>query len=82
MFIQSTKTNVESSKKGLLQEFSGKEDGILVMFAAVGLNPVSTTLAGALIELNAAVLLVCAGILMVLFTLSAAFSPPVRAGME
>lgn len=54
----------------------------LVMFAAVGLNPVSTALAGALIGLNAALLLVCAGILMTLFTLSAAFSPTVRAGME
>jgi MFS family permease len=54
----------------------------LVMFAAIGLNPVSTSLAGALIGLNAAVLLVCAGILMTLFTLSAAFSPAVRAGME
>jgi hypothetical protein len=54
----------------------------LVMFAAIGLNPVSTALAGALIGLNAAVLLVCAGILMTLFTLSAAFSPAVRVGME
>lgn len=54
----------------------------LVMFAAIGLNPVSTALAGAFIGLNAAVLLVCAGILMTLFTLSAAFSPAVRAGME
>ena len=54
----------------------------LVMFAAVGLNPVSTALAGALIELNPMVLLVCAGILMTLFTLAAAFSRAVRAGME
>lgn len=54
----------------------------LVMFAAIGLNPVSTALAGILIGLNAAVLLVCAGILMTLFTLSAAFSPTVRAGMK
>jgi hypothetical protein len=54
----------------------------LVMFAAIGLNPVSTSLAGALIGLNAAVLLASAGILMTLFTLSAAFSPAVRAGME
>ena len=53
----------------------------LVMFAAVGLNPISTTLAGALIGLNLTVLLVCAGLLMTLFTLSAAFSPAVRAGM-
>ena len=54
----------------------------LVMFAAIGLNPVSTALAGALIGLNATVLLVCAGILMTLFTLFAAFSPAVRTGME
>jgi len=54
----------------------------LVMFAAVGLNPVSNALAGMLIGLNITVLLVCAGLLMTLFTLSAAFSPAVRAGME
>jgi MFS family permease len=54
----------------------------LVMFAAVGLNPISTALAGALIGLNAAVLLTCAGVLMTLFTLSAAFSPIVRMGMD
>jgi predicted MFS family arabinose efflux permease len=54
----------------------------LVMFAAIGLNPVSTALAGALIGMNATVLLVCAGSLMTLFTLAAAFSPAVRAGME
>jgi len=54
----------------------------LVMFAAIGLNPVSTALAGALIGLNATVLLICAGSLMTLFTLSAAFSPVVRLGME
>jgi MFS family permease len=54
----------------------------LVMFAAVGLNPASTALAGALIGLNVTVLLICAGALMTTFTLSAAFSPAVRAGME
>jgi hypothetical protein len=54
----------------------------LVMFAVVGLNPVSTALAGALIELNPTVLLVCAGSLMTLFALSAAFSRAVRTGME
>lgn len=54
----------------------------LVLFAAVGLNPVSNALAGLLIGKNAAVLLVYAGILMTFFTLSAAFSPAVRAGME
>jgi hypothetical protein len=54
----------------------------LVMFAAIGLNPVSNALAGALIGLNATVLLIGAGSLMTLFTLSAAFSPAVRAGME
>jgi MFS family permease len=54
----------------------------LVMFAAIGLNPVSNALAGVLIGLNLTVLLVCAGLLMTTFTLSAAFSPAVRAGME
>ncbi len=54
----------------------------LIMFAAIGMNPISTALAGALIGLNTAVLLVCAGCLMTVFTLSAAFSPVVRAGME
>ncbi len=53
----------------------------LVMFAAVGLNPVSNALAGMLIGLNITVLLVCAGIMMTLFTLSVAFSPAVRTGM-
>jgi MFS family permease len=53
----------------------------LVMFAAIGMNPVSNALAGVLIGLNITVLLVCAGSLMTLFTLSAAFSPAVRSGM-
>jgi MFS family permease len=53
----------------------------LVMFAAIGLNPVSTALAGVLIGLNPSALLICAGLLMTFFTLSAAFSRPVRAGM-
>ena len=46
----------------------------LVMFAAIGLNPVSTAIAGALIGINVTVLLVCSGILMTVFTLFAAFS--------
>jgi MFS family permease len=50
----------------------------LIMFASVGLNPVSTALSGALIGLNATALLVCAGSLMTIFTLLAAFSPAVR----
>ena len=54
----------------------------LVMFAAIGLNPLSTALAGALIGLNVTVLLVCSGILMTGFTLAAAFSHTVRTGME
>jgi len=55
----------------------------LVMFASVGLNPISTALSGALIGLNAAALLVCAGSLMTIFTLAAAFSPAIRnLGME
>jgi MFS family permease len=54
----------------------------LVMFAAIGLNPVSNALAGLLLGLNVTVLLVGAGLLMTIFTVSAAFSPAVRAGME
>lgn len=54
----------------------------LVMFAAIGLNPVSTAVAGALIGLNVTLLLVFAGMLMTLFTLAAAFSHTVRLGME
>lgn len=55
----------------------------LFMFAGVGLNPISTALAGALIGLNPTVLLVVAGSLMTIFTLAAAFSPAVRGlGME
>jgi predicted MFS family arabinose efflux permease len=54
----------------------------LVMLAAVGLNPVSTALAGALIGINATALLICSGLLMTMFTLFAAFSPAIRMGME
>ncbi len=50
----------------------------LIMFASVGLNPISTAVAGALIGLNAAALLVSAGSLMTIFTLASAFSPAVR----
>jgi len=54
----------------------------LVMFAAVGFNPVSNALAGVLIGINPTGLLVCAGSSMTLFTLYAAFSPAVRQGMN
>ncbi len=54
----------------------------LFMFAAIGLNPVSSALAGALIGLNATLLLICAGGLMTFITLSAAFSPVVRTSLE
>ncbi|HET8707700.1 MAG TPA: MFS transporter [Pseudomonadales bacterium] len=55
----------------------------LIMFASLGLNPISTALSGALIGLNATALMVVAGSLMTIFTLSAAFSPAVRGlGME
>lgn len=50
----------------------------LIMFASVGLNPISTALAGALIGINATVLLVCAGSLMTILTLASAFSPAIR----
>jgi hypothetical protein len=42
----------------------------------------STALAGALIGLNTGILLIRTGSLMTIFTLSAAFSPAVRSGME
>lgn len=54
----------------------------LVMFAAVGMNPISNALAGALIGLNLTILLVAAGLLMTTFALAAAFSPAVRAGLD
>ena len=55
----------------------------LIMFASLGLNPISTALSGALIGLNATALMVVAGALMTIFTLAAAFSPAVRGlGME
>lgn len=53
----------------------------LVMFAAIGFNPISNALAGMLIGVNMTVLLVGAGLLMTTFTLFAAFSPAVRKGM-
>ena len=77
MLVGSTKTNAEPSQKSSLQNFSW-----LVIFAATGLDPVSTALAGVLIGLNMTVLLVCSGILMAVFTLFAAFSRAVRAGLE
>jgi hypothetical protein len=55
----------------------------LIMFASVGLNPISTALTGILIGFNPTMLLVSAGSMMTIFTLSAAFSPAVRnLGME
>jgi MFS family permease len=53
----------------------------LMMFASVGLNPISTALAGVFIGMNATTFLVSAGTLMTILTLWAAFSPAVRAGM-
>ena len=50
----------------------------LMMFASVGLNPISTTLAGVFIGVNATILLVCAGILMTAMTLAAVYSPAIR----
>lgn len=55
----------------------------LLMFAAVGLNPVSMALSGALVELNVVALFVGAGALMAAITLLSAFHPNVRAlGLE
>jgi hypothetical protein len=50
----------------------------LIMFASVGLNPISTSLAGVLSGIDATILLVCAGGLMTLLTLASAFSPAIR----
>lgn len=50
----------------------------LIMFASVGLNPISMALSGALIGINATALLVGAGGLMTILTLSAASSPATR----
>lgn len=50
----------------------------LVMFASLGLNPVSTALAGALIGLNATALFVAAGSLMTAIVLLTSLNPAVR----
>lgn len=55
----------------------------LLMFALMGLNPLSIALAGMLIKLDATALLVGAGGLLVVFPLLAMFSPAIKAmGME
>lgn len=51
----------------------------LVMFAALGLQPVSTALAGAMSALNTTALFVGAGSLMSVITLLSALNPAVRA---
>lgn len=50
----------------------------VLMLAAVGLNPVSSALAGALIDLNATALLVCAGTLVTVIVLLSALNPNMR----
>lgn len=50
----------------------------LLMFAVVGLMPVSTAVAGALADLNATALFVVAGCLLTAIVLAAAASPSVR----
>ena len=90
MWIQSTKTNIEPSKKYSADHVAAtkgraRDDGTshsLVLFAAVRPNPVLNALAGAIRGLNAIVLIICAGLSMTMFTLAAAFSRAVRAGME
>jgi hypothetical protein len=55
----------------------------LMMFAVVGLTPVSTAAAGALIQVNATAVLIGAGILMMLVVTIGALSPSVwRLGDE
>jgi MFS family permease len=50
----------------------------LLMFAAVGLQPISTAVAGALIDLDATALFVGAGILLAAFVLLASLHPALR----
>jgi hypothetical protein len=50
----------------------------LLMFASVGLNPVSTALAGVFMGVKATTFLVGAGTLMTSLTLLAAYSPALR----
>ena len=67
----------------LVLSLTGNALAVGTVFATAGIpRALFMLVGGALIGLNATVLLVCAGILMTLFTLSAAFSPAVRAGME
>jgi hypothetical protein len=55
----------------------------LLMFAVVGLSPVSSTVAGALIQVSATAVLIGAGVLMVLVVLVGSLSPSVwRLGSE
>ena len=51
----------------------------LLMFAALGLNPIAMSLAGAFIELNLTATFVVMGSLLTVITLLSALNPAVRA---
>ncbi|MBZ0292794.1 MAG: hypothetical protein K8L99_09565, partial [Anaerolineae bacterium] len=51
----------------------------LLMFASVGLQPISTALTGALIEFNMVALFIVAGLLMTVMVLVSMLNPAVRA---
>lgn len=59
------------------QAMLGRTMGLL-MFSAVGLNPVSTALAGAIAKLDVTALLVGAGILLAIIVLVSALNPALR----
>jgi MFS family permease len=55
----------------------------LIMFASVGMQPISTALAGVLVEINVTALFVVTGTILILVTLISAFNPALRAmGLE
>ena len=54
----------------------------VLMFASMGLEPVSTVIAGAVVEINTTALFVIAGALMSLLTLAAMFLNPAIRHME
>jgi hypothetical protein len=64
-------------QKRVPEQFMGRTMS-LAMFAAVGLAPVSSTLAGALINVNLTLLFVCAGVIMTVVTLGSTLRREVR----
>ncbi len=64
-------------QKRIPEQFMGRAMS-LAMFAGVGLAPISSTLAGALININLTLMFVGAGALMTLVTLASTLRPEVR----